>query len=55
MVIVPNVLGLGVALLLDRRGWLYNALRSVFFTPVILSSVVVSDRLVPAARRPAAR
>src|SRR3954470_12841025 len=42
VVIVPNVLGLAVALLLDRRGWLYNALRSVFFTPVILSSVVVS-------------
>jgi multiple sugar transport system permease protein len=42
VVIVPNVLGLGVALLLDKRGWLYNALRSVFFTPVILSSVVVS-------------
>ncbi len=42
VVIVPNVVGLAVALLLDRRGWLYNALRSVFFTPVILSSVVVS-------------
>ncbi|WP_185845639.1 carbohydrate ABC transporter permease [Kibdelosporangium aridum] len=42
VVIVPNVLGLGVALLLDKRGGLYNALRSVFFTPVILSSVVVS-------------
>ena len=42
VVIVPNVLGLAVALLLDRRGWLYNALRSVFFTPVVLSSVVVS-------------
>ncbi|HET6709420.1 sugar ABC transporter permease [Amycolatopsis sp.] len=42
VVIVPNVLGLGVALLLDRKGWLYNALRSVFFAPVILSSVVVS-------------
>ncbi|MBP2325420.1 multiple sugar transport system permease protein [Kibdelosporangium banguiense] len=42
VVIVPNVLGLAVALLLDKRGWLYNALRSVFFTPVILSSVVVS-------------
>ncbi|MET8832896.1 sugar ABC transporter permease [Micromonospora sp. NPDC004540] len=42
VVIVPNVLGLVVALLLDRHGWLYNALRSVFFTPVILSSVVVS-------------
>jgi multiple sugar transport system permease protein len=42
VVIVPNVLGLGVALLLDKPGWLYNALRSVFFTPVVLSSVVVS-------------
>ncbi|MFJ7214017.1 carbohydrate ABC transporter permease [Amycolatopsis sp. NPDC098790] len=42
VVIVPNLLGLGVALLLDRKGWLYNALRSVFFTPVILISVVVS-------------
>ncbi|GLZ34808.1 sugar ABC transporter permease [Lentzea sp. NBRC 105346] len=42
VVVVPNALGLGVALLLDRPGWLYNALRSVFFTPVILSSVVVS-------------
>jgi multiple sugar transport system permease protein len=42
VVIVPNVLGLGVALLLDKRSGLYNALRSVFFTPVILSSVVVS-------------
>jgi multiple sugar transport system permease protein len=42
VVIVPNVLGLAIALLLDKRGRLYNALRSVFFTPVILSSVVVS-------------
>ncbi|SDW42984.1 multiple sugar transport system permease protein [Amycolatopsis xylanica] len=42
VVIVPNVLGLGIALLLDKKGWLYNALRTVFFTPVILSSVVVS-------------
>jgi multiple sugar transport system permease protein len=42
VVIVPNVLGLLVALLLDRRGWFYNALRSVFFVPVVLSSVVVS-------------
>jgi multiple sugar transport system permease protein len=42
IVVLPNVGGLGVALLLDRRGWLYNALRSVFFVPVVLSSVVVS-------------
>jgi multiple sugar transport system permease protein len=42
VVIVPNVLGLGIAVLLDRRGWLYNLLRSVFFVPIVLSSVVVS-------------
>ena len=42
VVIVPNVAGLLVALLLDRRGWIYNALRSVFFVPMVLSSVVVS-------------
>jgi multiple sugar transport system permease protein len=42
VVIVPNALGLAVAVLLDRRGWLYNTLRSVFFIPVVLSSVVVS-------------
>jgi len=42
VVIVPNLLGLLVALLLDRSGKLYNAMRSVFFTPMILSSVVVS-------------
>jgi multiple sugar transport system permease protein len=40
--IVPNVLGLGIAQLLDRRGWVFNALRAVFFIPVVLSSVVVS-------------
>ena len=42
IVVIPNVAGLAIALLLDRRGLLYRALRSVFFTPVILSSVVVS-------------
>lgn len=40
--IVPNVLGLAVAQLLDRRGWVFNAMRAVFFIPVVLSSVVVS-------------
>lgn len=40
--IVPNVLGLAVAMLLDRRGWVFNAMRTVFFVPVVLSSVVVS-------------
>lgn len=42
VVIVPNAVGLAIAVLLDRRGWFYNALRSVFFVPVVLSSVVVS-------------
>ena len=42
VVIVPNALGLAIAVLLDRKGWVYNALRSVFFVPVVLSSVVVS-------------
>ncbi|WP_214317698.1 carbohydrate ABC transporter permease [Nonomuraea sediminis] len=40
--IVPNVLGLAIAQLLDRRGWAFNAMRAVFFVPVVLSSVVVS-------------
>ncbi|WP_225993113.1 carbohydrate ABC transporter permease [Actinomadura rudentiformis] len=42
VVVVPNVLGLAIAVVLDRRGWFYNALRTVFFTPVVLSTVVVS-------------
>ncbi|MEV0800990.1 sugar ABC transporter permease [Kribbella sp. NPDC050281] len=42
VVVVPNVLGLGIALLLDRESLLYRLLRSVFFTPVILSGIVVS-------------
>lgn len=42
LVVVPNVAGLAIALLLDRTGWFYNAWRTVFFMPVVLSSVVVS-------------
>lgn len=42
VVIVPNVLGLALAMLLDRETLLYRLLRSVFFTPVILSGIVVS-------------
>lgn len=41
-IIVPNALGLGIAILLDRSGWVFNAMRAVFFVPVILSSVVVA-------------
>ncbi|MEU7892109.1 sugar ABC transporter permease [Nonomuraea sp. NPDC049152] len=42
IVIVPNVVGLAIAVLLDRNGWFYNAWRATFFVPVVLSSVVVS-------------
>jgi multiple sugar transport system permease protein len=42
VVVIPNVLGLGIALLLDGESWFYRALRGVFFVPVVLSSVVVS-------------
>jgi len=40
--VLANVAGLLIAQLLDRPTKLYVALRSVFFTPVVLSSVVVS-------------
>ncbi|MFK0240254.1 carbohydrate ABC transporter permease [Microbacterium sp. NPDC090281] len=39
---LTNILGLAIAMMLHRSGWLYNMLRSVFFTPVILSAVIVS-------------
>jgi multiple sugar transport system permease protein len=42
LVVVPNVAGLLIALLLDRKTWFYHAWRAVFFVPVVLSSVVVS-------------
>ncbi|MFE6736579.1 carbohydrate ABC transporter permease [Microbacterium sp. NPDC057650] len=41
-IVVPNALGLSIAILLDRSGWVFNAMRAVFFVPVILSSVVVA-------------
>jgi multiple sugar transport system permease protein len=42
VVTVTNALGVAIALLLRKSGWLYRALRSIYFTPVILSSVVVA-------------
>ncbi|MEV6104960.1 sugar ABC transporter permease [Streptomyces sp. NPDC051940] len=42
LVVLPNAGGLAIAMLLDRKGWFYNAWRAVFFVPVVLSSVVVS-------------
>ncbi|MFE3199178.1 carbohydrate ABC transporter permease [Embleya sp. NPDC059237] len=52
VVILPNVPGLLIALLLDKRGRFHNAMRSVFFTPMILGSVAVSViRTVCSTRR----
>lgn len=42
VVIGTNALGIAIALLLQKQGALYNVLRSMYFTPVILSSIVVS-------------
>lgn len=42
VVLLTNLLGLAIALLLRRQGRLYSLLRGVYFTPVILSAVVVS-------------
>jgi len=42
VVVLTNIGGLGIALLLRKQGWFNSLLRSVFFTPVILSAVVVS-------------
>jgi multiple sugar transport system permease protein len=40
--VVPNALGLGVALMLRGEGRLYAVLRTVFFVPQVLAAVVVS-------------
>ncbi|MGW2767943.1 carbohydrate ABC transporter permease [Streptomyces sp. NPDC001275] len=42
VVLLTNLIGLAIALLLRRQGRLYSLLRGVYFTPVILSAVVVS-------------
>ncbi len=42
VVVATNVLGLALALLIRQQGWFYNLARSVFFTPMILSAIVVS-------------
>jgi multiple sugar transport system permease protein len=42
VVLGTNVLGIAIAMLLRSETRLYSALRSIFFTPVILSSVVIS-------------
>jgi multiple sugar transport system permease protein len=40
--VVPNALGLGVALMLRAEGRLYAVLRTIFFVPQVLAAVVVS-------------
>jgi multiple sugar transport system permease protein len=42
IVVIPNALGLGIALLLRGEGRLYAVLRTIFFVPQVLSAVVVS-------------
>jgi multiple sugar transport system permease protein len=42
IVVVPNALGLGVALMLRAEGRLYAVLRTIFFVPQVLAAVVVS-------------
>ena len=41
-VLVQNILGLGLALLLESRIRAKNALRGLFFVPVVLPAIVVS-------------
>jgi multiple sugar transport system permease protein len=42
IVIVPNALGLGVALMLSGEARIYSVLRTIFFVPQVLAAVVVS-------------
>lgn len=42
IVVLPNALGLGVALMLRSEGRIYAVLRTVFFVPMVLAAVVVS-------------
>src|SRR2546430_4678134 len=42
IVVLPNALGLGVALMLSGESRIYAVLRTVFFVPMVLAAVVVS-------------
>jgi multiple sugar transport system permease protein len=42
IVMLPNALGLGVALMLRGEGRIYAVLRTIFFVPQVLAAVVVS-------------
>ena len=42
IVLLPNVLGLGIALMLSGETKLFATLRTIFFIPIVLAGVVVS-------------
>jgi multiple sugar transport system permease protein len=42
IVLLPNALGLGVALMLRAEGRIFAVMRTIFFVPMVLASVVVS-------------
>ena len=42
IIVAPNISGLLIALLLNKKGKLYNAVRVLIFMPMTLSAVVVS-------------
>jgi multiple sugar transport system permease protein len=42
IVLLPNALGLGIALMLRGESRLYAVLRTIFFVPIVLAGVVVS-------------
>jgi len=42
IVVLPNALGLGIALMLQGETRLYAVLRTIFFIPIVLAGVVVS-------------
>ena len=42
IVLLPNVLGLGIALMLSGETRLFAVLRTIFFIPIVLAGVVVS-------------
>jgi multiple sugar transport system permease protein len=42
LLVIVNAIGLGIALLLNRMGWFFSFMRTVFFIPVALSGVIIS-------------
>ena len=42
IVLLPNAMGLGIALMLGGESRLFSVLRTIFFVPIVLAGVVVS-------------